>query len=562
MAGPADLVLTGGRIYTGAPTQPWAESLAVGSGVLLAVGPDAADLVGPETTVVELGGAFVMPGLVDVHNHHALAGKTDLFELSFSPAASYEQILEAVRDRAAQLAPDAWILGGSWGSTLLDQLSHESAQQGLDAAAGGRPVMLSDDSHHNRWVSGKALELAAITAESAVPAGGVIVLDPDTGRACGVLLEAAGIAVEQALARTQRLTAEQHVACSRRGIEILHGYGVTAFQDAATSLDMLQSLQTLDDQGELTAWVVSSMTVNDSIFGFDPVGQQLIVRGEEFRTRHHRPDFVKIFLDGVPPSRTGAFLTPYRADELHGAHFCGTTTMPADELEGWLLQTAERGLSAKIHCTGDAAVRMVLDTVERVRAAGFDAPTYQIAHGQFVDRSDVGRFAPLGVTADISPFLWFPGEIPNALAAVLEDEVAAACQPNRSLVDAGALVAGGSDWPVSESPNLLEGIQGLITRADPRGRAAGTLGPDQALTREEAVAVFTLNGARAMGLADVTGSLEVGKSADFIVLDHDIFAGPVEEIAMARVRQTWFAGNQVSSRSTPGPRVPEPGFSR
>lgn len=541
----ADLVVTGGRIYTGALAQPWVESLAVGGGVLLAVGPEAGDFLGPDTKVVELKGAFVMTGLIDVHNHHALAGKTDLFELSFSPAASYEQILQAVRDRAAGLSPDAWITGGSWGSTLLGELSHESAQQGLDEAAGGRPVMLTDDSHHNRWVSSRAMELAGLTAESEVPAGGVVVLDADTGMACGVLLEAAGIAVEQAMARTQRLTAEQHVASSRRGIEILHGHGVTAFQDAATSLEMLQSLKALDDAGELTAWVVSSMTVNDSIFGFDPVGQPLIARGEEFRTRHHRPDFVKIFLDGVPPARTGAFLAPYRFDELHGAHFCGSTTMPADELEDWLRRTAERGLSAKIHCTGDAAVRMVLDTVEGIRNEGFDAPKYQVAHGQFVDADDIGRFAPLGVSADISPFLWFPGEIPNALAAVLEDDVVVACQPNRKLIDAGALVAGGSDWPVSESPNLLEGIEGLVTRADPSGRAPGTLGLDQALTREEAVAVFTLNAARAMGLGDVTGSLEVGKSADFIVLDRDIFAGPVEEIATAQVRQTWFAGTQV-----------------
>lgn len=545
MTAAPDLVLTGGRIYTGVPTQPWAESLAVGSGVLLAVGSDAADLVGPGTTVVELGGAFVMPGLVDVHNHHALAGKTDLFELSFSPAASYEQVLDAVRDRAAGLGPDAWITGGSWGSTLLEQLSHRSALGSLDAASGGRPVMLTDDSHHNRWVSSRAMELAGITAGSEVPAGGVVVRDADTGQPCGVLLESAGIAVEQALARTQRLTPAQHVACSRRGIEILHGYGVTAFQDAATSLEMLQSLRTLDDLGELTAWVVSSMTVNDPIFGFEVVGEPLVVRAEEFRTRHHRPDFVKIFLDGVPPARTGAFLSPYRPDELHGAHFCGTTTMPADELEGWLLRTAERGLSAKIHCTGDAAVRMVLDAVDHVRQAGFDAPRYQVAHGQFVDPADISRFAPLGVFADISPFLWFPGEIPDALAAVLDEEVVAACQPNRSLIDAGALVAGGSDWPVSESPNLLEGIQGLVTRADPSGRVPGTLGLDQALTREEAVAVFTLDAARAMGLAEVTGSLEVGKSADFVVLDRDIFAGPVEEIARAQVRQTWFAGTQV-----------------
>ena len=135
---------------------------------------------------------------------------------------------------------------------------------------------------------------------------------------------------------------------------------------------------------------------------------------------------------------------------------------------------------------------------------------------------------------------------------MLSDEVVVACQPNRKLIDAGALVAGGPDWPVSESPNLLKGIQGLITRSDPRGRSPGTLGPDQALTREEALAVFTLYAAQAMGLAEVTGSLKVGKSADLVVLDRDIFAAPVEEIAGARVLQTWCAGTQVSEQGLSG----------
>ncbi|MFC6354710.1 amidohydrolase [Luethyella okanaganae] len=547
MPQPADLIVTNARIYTADHALPWAEALAVSAGRIVAVGGSAEveAFAGATTVVRDLGGAFLMPGLVDVHNHHALAGKADLFELRFSANASYAEILTAVSERAATLPVDAWVTGGSWGSTLMDELSTEAARRDLDEAAGGRPVMLSDDSHHNRWVNTHALELAGIAADAISSAGGAIVPDPVTGRPSGVLLEAAGIPVEEALSRTQKLTTGQHRLASRRGIEILGSYGVTAFQDAAASLEILQSLKALDDAGELDAWVVSSMTVNDQIFGFDPVGDELIVRGEEFRSEHHRPDFVKIFLDGVPPARTGAFLDAYLPDDAHGDQFCGHTTMPQDELLDRLRRMAERGLSAKIHCTGDASARMVLDTVETLRGEGHVGTRFQIAHGQFLHPDDLARFSTLGVVADISPFLWVPGVIPAAIATVIPADRASRMQPNRSLLDSGALVAGGSDWPVSDSPNAWEGIQGLVTRADPHGQFPGTLWAEQAISLDEAIAVFTINAAEAMGLGEVTGSLQAGKSADFVVLDRDPFAVDASELVSTGIVETWFAGRKV-----------------
>ena len=412
----------------------------------------------------------------------------------------------------------------------------------LDEAAGGRPVVIAEDSRHNRWASSRALELAGITPDT-IPAGGVTILDPDDGTPTGVLLEAAGIPVQEAYDRSGGLTTAQHRAASAHGVHLANRYGITAFQDAGVSTDILGALRDLDADGELDAWVVSSLLVNDEIFGFDPVGSPLIARGEEFRTAHHRPDFVKIFLDGVPPARTASFLEPYVADAVHGAHFHGETTMTFDELHGWLRQVAERGLGAKVHCTGDGSARLVLDVAERLRADGFTTPI-QIAHGQFLADSDIPRLAALDVVADISPFIWFPGIIPQMLTEVL-GERAEHSQPNRALIDAGALVAGGSDWPVSESPNPLEGIQGLVTRADPLRRAPGTLWPEQAITAEEALQVFTRNAAVAMGLGAETGSLEVGKSADFVVLDRDAIAGPADAIIDAQVLATWFAGREV-----------------
>ncbi|GLW90112.1 amidohydrolase [Actinokineospora globicatena] len=541
----ADLILTNATVHTVDATRPLATALAITGGRV--TGFDDAER-GPDTEVRDLGGAFVMPGLVDVHNHHALAGRAELFELTFGGELDFAGILDAVRRWARGLGPDEWVVGGAWASTLVDALSRESARQALDEAAGGRPVSLSDDSRHNKWVNTRALELAGITENTPDPDGGVIVRDPATGALTGVLLEAAGVLVERATQDSRKLTGEQHARASRHGIEILHSYGITAFQDAGVSVDILTALKALDDAGQLDAWVVSSLLINDPIFGFDPIGLPLIELAQRYRSEHHRPDFVKIFLDGVPPTRTAAFLEPYLPDEAHGACFHGATTMPPAELAGWLRTAAEAGLSAKIHCTGDAAVRATLDAVAEVRAAGFADTKFQVAHGQFVHADDLARFGALGVSADISPFLWVPGVIPTAIANVLPAERAARMQPNRSLLDAGALVAGGSDWPVSESPNAWEGIQGLVTRQDPNGVFGGSLWAEQAISLGEAIEAFTLSGARAMGVDDVTGSLTPGKSADFIVLDRDPFKSPISEVANTGVVETWFAGRKVFQR--------------
>lgn len=541
---PAELIVAADVIRTVDPVRPDAQAFAVRDGRIAAIGTRAEvdALRGDGTRVLELGGAAVYPGFADVHNHHALAGRTELFELTLPPSLTLDEILDRVREKAATLPDDAWIIGGVVASTMLPSLQSTAVRLRLDEAAGGRPVVIAEDSRHNRWANSRALELAGIGPGS-TPAGGVTILDAEDGTPTGVLLEAAGIPVQEAYDRSGGLSAAQHRAASAHGVHLANSYGITAFQDAGVSIDILGALQALDTDGELNAWVVSSLLVNDEIFGFDPIGSALIARGEEFRTGHHRPDFVKIFLDGVPPARTASFLEPYVPDAAHGAHFHGETTMTFDELYGWLRQVAERGLGAKVHCTGDGSARLVLDVAEQLRAEGFATPI-QIAHGQFLADEDIPRLAALDVVADISPFIWFPGVIPQMLTEVL-GERAEHSQPNRALIDAGALVAGGSDWPVSESPNPLEGIQGLVTRADPLRRAPGTLWPEQAITAEEALQVFTRNAAVAMGLGSETGSLEVGKSADFVVLDRDAIAGPADAIIDARVLSTWFAGREV-----------------
>lgn len=539
-----DLILVNGTIYTVDPAHPLAAAIAVTDGRISAVGSSAEieHLAGPSTEVRDLAGAFLMPGLIDAHNHHAIAGEEELFQLRLPIGAHLDGIVSAVRDHAATSSEEAWIVGGPWASDRLGEISSADALARLDEAAGGRPVMLSDDSHHNRWVNSRALELAGVSAED----DGVVV-DAD-GRPTGVLFEAAGIPVARAHRAAGGLTPEQSRLASQRGVEILNSFGVTAFQDAAVSAPTLEALRSLDVSGDLDAWVVSSMLINDEIFGYTPIGEDLVFDGEQYRTEHHRPDFVKIFLDGVPPTRTGAFIEPYLPDDVHGAHHHGETLLPPEELTEWLRRVAQRGLSAKIHCTGDASAHAVLNAVEELREEGFADTRYHVAHGQFIHPDDITRFAELGVVAEISPFIWVPGPIVEAIREVLPRERADRMQPNRDLLDAGAVVAGGSDWPVSVSPNAWEGIHGLVTREDPSGQYPGALWPEQAITLEEAIAAFTIGAASALGLAEETGSLEVGKSADFILLDRDPFAHPAGELVQTTVAETWFSGRRVYRR--------------
>jgi len=546
----ADVIVRNARIATLDPSAPEADTLAIKDGRVLGIGALAhihSAHHGPDTVVHDMGGAIVMPGLHDAHNHHQIGGKADLMEVTFLPTASLDEILEAISDYATTLPSGAWIVGGSWGSTLLDELSAPTTLARLDEASAGHPALLVDDSHHNKWANSAALALAGISASSPDPHEGRIERYP-TGEPTGVLLETAGVIVEKIMNDVNRLTIDQWADTSERGIEILHRYGITAFQDAGASLELMTALKKLDDDGRLKAWAVSCMMANDMIFGADPVGDGLVWGGEAFRTEHHRPDFIKIFLDGIPPTRTACFLEPYLPDDEHGAHHHGHTAMSPDDLTDWLIRAAKKGISAKIHCTGDGSVRQVLDSVEILRAQGFADTSVHIAHGQFVAIADIPRMARLNVTAEISPTLWFPGVIYEAIKLVIGEERAQQMQPNRSLLNAGATVIGGSDWPVIPVPNPWPGIEGLITRADPTGEFAGTLGIEQALTLDEAIAVYTTASAKEMGLGAVTGSLEVGKSADFIVLDRDPWNIPVTDIGDTVVLQTWFAGEKVFQR--------------
>ena len=541
----ADLVITGGRIWTQDPGRPGAEALAVRGGALVAVGTtsEVEPFIGPRTAVHDVDGAMVLPGLVDGHVHLNLGGSQAAFELPLLPADDRETVLGKVRERAGSLEPDAWVVGGIIGSGTMGGLADADALARLDEAGGGRPVLLRDDTMHSRWVSSRALELMGVDAGAPDPEGGRYARD-HRGRLTGVLHEAAAGEAEAAFARSVPDPRARFVASARTAIGVLNRCGVTSAQEAATMLGPAEAYASLEASDELNARIVLS-TPARPFLEEGVVGAELAERAGRLRADLVRPDFVKIVLDGVPTSRTSALLVPYACHHGGANGFRGEPYWSREDLVAELKRCDESGLGAKMHATGDASVRLALDAAEELRATGSQVPL-QIAHTEFVDPEDVARFGELDVAADLSPHLWYPGIMRESIAEQVPDELVAGAWPTRDLLDGGALLAAGSDWPcAAPDPDPWAGMEALVTRRDPRGEAPGSVNSGQALTVQEAVAAFTVDAARAAGIDDVAGRLVPGRPADFAVLDRDLFDIAPEEIHRTTVTCTCFAGRVV-----------------
>ncbi|KAF1835127.1 hypothetical protein BDW02DRAFT_578982 [Decorospora gaudefroyi] len=546
----ADLIVHNAKVFTAAECAPSnVTGFAVKDGVFVAVTRNDTELelfMSNQTTVIDMDGASVVPGLFDTHIHHIGGGKMLLRQVEFSSALSLDEVLKAIDTYASNLTEGAWVTGGSWGSSLIPQLSTVEARYRLDNVSHGHPVFLADDTHHNAWANTAALEAAGIPLSGGDNLSPNIVLDPVTGEVTGFLIEEATGPVSAAQVAAEPDTLEDLKEYSLRAWAMLHSFGVTSIQDAAVSAPSLDAMVSLDKEGKLKGWISTCLTLSGSMAGSMDEAE-FDTHARDVNRDRVRTDFTKLVLDGVPPTKTGAFLTPYLPSENNETSpNYGLVYNTTAELVDTLRRYRDHGRHTKIHCTGDWSVQVAMDAFEALRKEG-SQQTYHIAHGQFVTPQDRMRMQALDVVAEVSPFLWFPGIIPQSIAAVLPDDVAAHMQPNRDLLDLGVLVAGGSDWAVSADPNPWEGIGGLVTRQDPTGRFPGTLWAEQAVSVEEGLRIFTINGAKAARLDDVVGSIEVGKAANFVVPDRDPFVVSAEELGSTKVLRTYVAGELVYS---------------
>ncbi|MFC7344385.1 amidohydrolase [Saccharopolyspora griseoalba] len=544
-AGFADLVVSGGPIHTAAGGAA-AEAFAVRDGRIAAIGStdEVEAWCGPATRRLDLAGRLAVPGLVDGHVHLGVGGTQLALELPLLPTDGPDEVLAKVRDWAGRLEPGEWIIGGILGSGTCAELNSREMLHRLDAASLGHPLLLRDDTMHNRQVNSLALEAMGVAEDTPDPAGGTYVRDGD-GLLTGALRERASAQAEAAADAALRDPRGRLVAALRAALQHLRGLGFTAVQEAATMGRHLDVLAEMERSGELTSWIVASMPAHEFIES-GPVGEDLFAEGPRHRGELVRPDFAKFAIDGVPTTRTTALLSPYRCHhDGEDPEFRGAPTWTLDELASGLLRCAELGLGAKIHATGDASVRLALDAAAVVRRERGPGPIIQIAHASFIAPEDLPRFAELNVRVDACPFLWHPSPLFDAVAHQVPAETMERIWPFGELLASGALVAGGSDWPVGlPELNPWLGIETMITRSAP-GEAHRRVNPGQAISREQAVAAFTSAAAEALGIGDRTGSLRAGLSADFLVLDRDIFDIPATDIHRTAVQETYFRGQRV-----------------
>jgi len=547
---PADLVLRGGIVYTVDANLPRAEAIAVVGKNIVFVGSntEVATYVGEGTKVVDLDGRFVMPGIVDAHVHPLGGAVKELYQCNFPFSATPAEI-QATIAACVEAQPDAgWITGGQWDSAFFDRFEMASPRLFLDEVSGDKAIFLSDDSGHNGWANSKALEFAGVTSGTPDPAGGTIGRE-EGGQPNGVLWETAqGLAY----AVIPKYSAEQFVEAARWYSDYANAFGIVAAKAAAIEEDEMAGFQAADRSGDLHVHIATSIRTP---YGrrTEPLDYDDIDRiRSRYASEHVDTNFVKIFLDGVPtPARTAAMLSPYVADEAHGDDFDGGPVhVGLETLTRDLIELDRRGYTVKIHTAGDRSVRIALDAIEATRAAtGNSDRRHELAHAGYIDPVDLPRFAELNAVADLCPVIWHPSPIIDAVISAVGRERGERYWPVRDLIDAGAPLLAGSDWPSAvPDANPWTGIEAFVTRRDPRGASPGALWPEQAITLEEAVRIYTIDGAQAMKLGDRIGSIEAGKLADFIVLDKDIFTIPIDDVADTAVRQTYFEGELVYER--------------
>ncbi len=523
----ADLVLRHGRFYPVATPGAVEGSLAVRGGRIAYLGPDAgaAELIGPETEVIDLAGRTVTPGLIDAHSHLVSLGRA-LAEVDLVGTSSYEEVIERVRSRAADLPAGAWVGGRGWDQNDW-QVKEFPNHQALSAAVPDHPVWLRRIDGHAALLNERAMRLLGLEDSIADPPGGRFLRDAE-GRLSGVLIDDAmtvawaGGGAEATVEERARWILDGGRHCLERGLTTVTDMGVDAVDigayealQAAGRLPLRAALFLTDEADLLDGWFSRGPRI-------DPAAR-LLVRG------------VKLYSDGALGSRGAAMIEDY-SDEPGNLGLLRTSS-------GHVADVCRRALAAGfqvgVHAIGDRGNLVTLDGIERCFGGPSPEARFRIEHAQVMRLGDIARMTRLGVIASMQP-THATSDMPWAEDRVGPERIRSAYSWRRVL-DAGGRLALGSDFPVERVDPLL-GLYAAVTRQDLEGRPEGGWQPDQRLDRAEALRGFTLDAAWSLFMEDEVGSLEVGKRADLTVFARDVMAVPVAEIPRVEVDMTLVDG--------------------
>lgn len=546
---PADLVLTGGKVVTMDDALPEAEAVAIRDGRIVGVGPAAGmeGYIGEGTEVVDLAGRLVVPGFIEAHGHFQSLGRSKTI-LDLTTPTSWEEIVAMVGEAAAQAEPGEWIEGRGWHqekwtSTPEGSVDGVPTHDALSAVSPDNPVFLGHASGHAAFANARALELAGIDASTPDPSGGTIVRDA-AGRATGLLRENADELVTAAIAESRAdMTEEELGAEFRRQVELAGeealSKGVTSFHDAGSNFATIDRYKALADEGALPVrlYVMVRRESNEAM-AERLADYRMIGYGGGFLTVRS----IKRQIDGALGSHGAWLLEPY-ADMSSST---GLVLEEVEDIEGTARVALEHGFQVNTHAIGDRANREVLDLYERAfEAAGVegDGLRWRIEHAQHMHPDDVSRFAELGVVAAMQG-VHCTSDAPWVYERLGAERAESGAYLWRDLLDAGVVIANGTDTPV-EDISPIASFHSSVTRRDFNG---DLFFPEQAMTREEALRSYTLDAAYAGFAEDEKGSITAGKLADIVVLSRDIMTVPPEEILGAEVDLTLLGGEVVYRR--------------
>jgi len=537
----ADLVLRGGRIVTLDEAVPEAEALAIVDGRIAALGDDAeiATWIGPGTEVLDLGGGLAVPGFIDAHGHFEKLGRVRK-NLDLSEADSWDEIVEKVRVAAEEAEPGRWIFGRGWHQDKWTS-APEPAVRGfpvhdaLNRVAPDNPVHLQHASGHGSIDNLLSMERAGIDSKTPDPPGGEILRRAD-GSPTGVFLESAEAPLFEAY-KSDQDTPEELRSLFALGADECLRKGVTTFHQAGLGFRELDVLKRMVDDGELDLRIYAMIDSEDPDFAAKAAAYRVVGYGDDRLTIRS----IKAYADGALGSRGAWLLLPY--DDLPES--TGQAAHPVEEIERTARFARDHDFQMCVHAIGDRGNREVLDVYERTLGAAAEA-RWRIEHAQHLDPAEVPRFAELGVVASVQPVHcvsdgpWVPDRIGVARARD-------GAYVWRALLDAGAVIASGTDTPV-EDVDPIPNFHAAVTR---RLADGSTFFPEQRMTREEALRSYTLDAAWAAFEEDLKGSLTPGKLADVTVLSTDILTVPEAEILEARVLYT-IVGGKVAYARKPG----------
>ncbi|MEM7271486.1 MAG: amidohydrolase [Actinomycetota bacterium] len=554
MTAAPDVIFRNGQVLGSAgPAGPLGppSAVAVTGNRISALGDDdLVDSAGPSTSVVDLGGRTLLPGINDGHLHiGGFASGRPPVSIDVSPAVcpTVRSVAGAVAEQAATVEPGTWIRGRGWvGAALADLDGSEPSADLLDAVSPVNPVMLGDFSGHAIWVNSAAMVAAGIDRETVIPAGGLARRD-GAGEFTGLFVDAAQMLITTAAPSLGDAELETAV---RAAIGELHRQGITSMTDAALNplpgaedrlggarvYELLRRICGRDDVPMRTNVLVCFSPLAASMLDDTVAGLDLWERPESDRSWFNVRG-LKIFADGVPPSCTSWMSTPY-PDGSHGCLTVGgdTDADRVEELELLIRAGHDRGLQVGVHATGDLAIEAVVDGFAATLAAGPRPHRHYIIHGPLAPPDLLARAGALGLGFNVQPSL--KSTSARAIEGMFGRELSEWQWPLRAMLDSGSVLAASSDAPVCE-PNWRHGVAGAVLRETDDGEVYGA---DQRIRVDEAIHAYTAAGAWQDDADGWKGSIDVGKVADLCVVDARLSTDDPRTFADAAVSLTMVDG--------------------